>query len=129
MPWWSWLVIWGVLVLAMLAMLGFFAWWIFRKFVKLSESVSGLFELGEGFDVADPQLSPPALAVLANLKDVRAREEQRKAHHAARAWHSRERRWARARAIMRIDASLVRWPGTWYPKSSEKRSKKLSSSH
>jgi hypothetical protein len=129
MPWWSWLVIWGALVLAMLAMLGFFAWWLFRKFLKLNEDVSALFELTEALDVPDPQLAPPALALLANLKDVRSREEQRQAHRADRTWHARERRRARARAIMLVDASRVRWPDTWYLNSSEKRSKKLSSPH
>lgn len=113
MSWWSWLIIWAVLVIALLAMLGFSAWWLFRKFVVLG---SDLADLAGTLAVVQPEETVhvrPELAVLGNLRDIQAREDARRFRRATRRRERHERRLARARRITRVDASRQQWPAEW----------------
>lgn len=114
MPWWSWIAIWGGLVLALVVMLGLFAWWLFRKFLVLVDDVADLAGTTAVLDAGDYEHARPALAVLQQVRDVRDREEQRRAHRAARRHDRHERRMMRARQITSVDASRHPWPTDWY---------------
>jgi hypothetical protein len=118
MPWWSWLLIWGGLLLALVALLAVFAWLLFRKFLVLMDDLGALAEKTAilGMADTDPVLPRHELAVLADYREVRARREQRvrRAVEARRLRHVR--RMARARAITTVDPSTVEWPAAWYDK-------------
>ena len=114
--WWGWLIIWTSLVLALLVMLGLFAWWLFRKFLVLTDDVGALAEKTEILDVEETVLTKPQLAVLADMRDIRSRENARKAHRIERKRLRRETRLARARTITKLDASATQWPENWYGK-------------
>ena len=44
MPWWSWVVIWAVLVLGLLGMLAYFGWSLFRKVMAAAREAGALME-------------------------------------------------------------------------------------
>jgi hypothetical protein len=113
-PWWGWLLIWTGLVLALLVTLGLLLWWLFRKAMRLLDDVDELAGTAEILAVDDVELPRPAIAVLADLRDIRAREEARKAHRARRRSDRYQRRMARARRITSADASARQWPADWY---------------
>ena len=112
--WWGWLLLWAGLVLALLVMLALFAWWLFRKAMRLLDDVSELATTAEILAVDDVELDRPAIAVLADLRDIRAREDARRAHRSRRRNDRHRRRLARARAITSVDASKRQWPADWY---------------
>ena len=112
--WWGWLLLWVGLVLALLVMLVLFAWWLFRKAMKLLDDVAELAGTAEILAVDDVELDRPAIAVLADLRDIRAREDARRAHRARRRSERHARRMDRARRITRVDASKQQWPADWY---------------
>lgn len=114
-PWWGWLLIWVGLVLALLVMLVLFAWWLFRKAMRILDDVGELADTAAVFDgIDDAELPHQAIAVLADIRDIRAREEARKAHRARRRSDRYRRRLERARRITSVDASKLRWPADWY---------------
>ena len=115
-PWWAWTLIWTGLVLALLIMLGFFAWWLFRKFVVLMDDVATLADKSAILEVADPDLVRPQLAVLASIRDIQNRESARTAHRSNRRRLRWEARLARGRRITATDASTMQWPNDWYPR-------------
>lgn len=53
MPWWSWLIIWGVLVVALLALL---VWQGIRLFRKFMAAVQALGELAEKASVLEQRV-------------------------------------------------------------------------
>lgn len=114
--WWGWILIWTGLVLALLVMLGLFAWWLFRKFLTLMDDVATLAETTAVLDADDAELLKPQLAVLAEVRDIRERESARRAHRAERRRLRWERRLERAKRITHEDASRIRWPEHWYGK-------------
>ena len=77
MPWWSWLVIWTVLVLGLLGMLGFFGWWLFRKVVAAGREAAELLAKTEVLSqraeqLREEPLRPAVFADAAELRDARA---------------------------------------------------------
>lgn len=113
--WWGWLLIWTGLVLALLVTLALLLWWLFRKAMTLLDDVGELAEKAEILDVEEvADLPRPAIAVLTEMRDIRAREEARRAHRARRRSDRHQRRMARARRITSVDASARRWPADWY---------------
>lgn len=112
--WWGWIAIWGGLVLALVAMLALFAWWLFRKALRLLDDVGELAGRAEILAIDDAVLDKPTIAVLADLRDIRAREDARRAHRTTRRRDRRENRLARARRITKLDASQQQWPADWY---------------
>ena len=112
--WWGWLLIWSGLVLALLATLALSLWWLFRKAMRLLDDVGELADTAGILDIDEAELPRPAIAVLADLRDIRAREEARKAHRAQRRSERHRRRMARARRITSVDAAKVQWPADWY---------------
>ena len=114
MSWWAWLLIWTGLVLALLAVLALGAWWLFRKSMTVLDDVADLAETTEILGVDEADLPAQTRAVLADLRDIRAREEARKAHRSRRRGDRRRRRLDRARRITTVDASQQQWPADWY---------------
>lgn len=57
MPWWSWLLIWSGLLLALLAVL---VWFAFTLFKKLMRAVNALEELGNQVAGHDLDFAEPA---------------------------------------------------------------------
>lgn len=112
--WWGWLLIWAGLVVALLALLAGFTWWLFRKFLRLLDDVADLADRSTLLDAAEPELVRPQLAVLAEVSAVRAREEARRFHRGERRRLRRASRLERARRITTADASLTGWPERWY---------------
>lgn len=114
MPWWAWIAIWGALVLALVVMLGLLAWWLFRKSLVLLDDVADLASASGVLEVSDAPLPRPVIAVLADVRDIRAREEMRRAHRAQRRRDRHERRMSRARRITSVDVTRHKWPADWY---------------
>lgn len=112
--WWGWIAIWGGLVLGLLVMLGLFAWWLFRKFLVLVDDVAELGGSAAVLDAGEYEHVRPAIAVLAQVADIRRREDARRAHRAHRRRERHERRMARARRITSPAASQRQWPADWY---------------
>jgi hypothetical protein len=65
MPWWSWLLIWSVLVLGLLGMLAWFGYALFRKLMgalkALEELGNQVARLGPAADEAAPYKFRPAV--------------------------------------------------------------------
>jgi hypothetical protein len=111
MVWWGWLLIWGVLVLALLGMLALFAVRLFRKVVRVFESLGDLAGKAEVLDAAEDGRGgePPTIALLQKRSAVVARrdverellEDRRAARHS--------RRMFRARKLIDVDASSRKW--------------------
>ena len=123
--WWGWILIWTGLVLGMLAMLGLFAWWLFRKSLVTLDDLSDLAEKTSILEVDDERVAPAQRAVLLSLREVLAREDARKKHRSERKIARHERRIARAKRISSVDASTVEWPARW----SEPRASRVSGYH
>ena len=111
--WWGWIAIWGGLVVALLVMLGLSAWWLFRKGLRVLDDVADLADTSGILEVDDPALPQQAIAVLADARDIRAREQARRAHRANRRRMLHERRLARARRITSAEAAAQDWPADW----------------
>jgi hypothetical protein len=111
--WWVWPIIWAGLGLALLAMLGLSAWWLFRKFVVLTGDLADLAETLVLLEPDDAELARPRLAVLADIRDIRAREEARRFHRSTRRRERHDGRIARARRITGVDALTQQWPAGW----------------
>ncbi len=113
--WWGWLLIWTALALALVATLGLLTWWLLRKGFRLLDDLGELADTAAVFDgVGEAELPPQAIAGLADIRDIRAREEARTFHRSQRRSERHRRRLERARRITTLDASKVRWPADWY---------------
>lgn len=111
--WWGWLLIWAGLVLGLVATLALFAWWLFRKAMSLLDDAGMLATKVEILEVGDSELPQQTRAVLADLRDVRAREAARRARRSRRRSDRHRRRMQRARRITSADASQQQWPADW----------------
>ena len=71
MPWWSWILIWTVLVLGLLGMLAFFAVTLFRKLMRATDALGTLGDQVSALDLNISELQAPSLrpAIFEN-KDV-----------------------------------------------------------
>jgi len=135
--WWSWLLIWLGLGLALIAMLVLIGILLFRKLMLLFaalETLSGKLEIldrvaasvsdsADEHDTADGQRERvEQLAILAGEDATRQRRDRvREAAHARRdARH--ETRIARGRALLKVDASTHEWfPAASDPKTAKQR--------
>jgi len=119
MPWWSWVLIWVGLVLALVAVLVLGAIWLWRKLMRLADDLGTLADqaavLEQVTDEAPPRSVP---AVLRDIEQVRRERSVRVARRYERKRVRRQRRLERARRITRLDATTVRWPEAWYGDSS-----------
>jgi hypothetical protein len=111
MPWWSWLVIWTCLALALIAVLVVSAWRLFRKAVSVFDELGVLAEMAGLLDAAvtefDEQQSE--LAILQKLSDVQVRRRRLRDASALRRDARHTARVARGCALTRFDANSRRW--------------------
>jgi hypothetical protein len=113
--WWGWILILVGLVLLLVGMLALMAWRLFRKGLRLLDDVGELAaRAGVLAGVDDTVNVRPAIAVLAEMSDIRAREEARAFHRRERRRLRHDRRMARAKRITSVDASRAPWPADWY---------------
>jgi hypothetical protein len=111
MPWWSWIVIWAVLVLVLLGMFALMAFRLFRKGVAVLGELDVLASKmqlleGESDELGRQKERLAILAGVAYTRERRARVreaamERRAARHDARI--------ARGRALTKVDASTREW--------------------
>ena len=114
MTWWGWLLLWSGLVLLLLATVAFLLWWLFRKAMRLLDDLGTLADSAPFREGDDEPLPAQAIAVLADIRDIRAREAARRAHRTQRRSERHRLRMARARRITSVDASTRTWPPNWY---------------
>jgi hypothetical protein len=107
MPWWSWLVIWGVLVLGLLGMLALFAVWLFRKLMAAAADVSDLAQKAEilsrrAEELRDPPFHP---AVFDDVSELRGERELANAERANARQARRDSRVRRGKLLTSADPS------------------------
>jgi flagellar biosynthesis/type III secretory pathway M-ring protein FliF/YscJ len=109
MPWWSWLVIWTVLVLGLLGMLAFFAFWLFRKVVAAGREAGDLLEKTEILSRRAEELAPERFepAVLADAEELREERRERLAARAIARQARRDARVRRGRLLVDVDPETV----------------------
>jgi hypothetical protein len=114
MPWWSWVLIWVALVLAMLGMLAYFGWVLFKKGMVTMEALGVLAGRLEALDAASEKLAPEKPFVPAILRD---RAEVGEAHRVLaelRAERKERRRAARrTRGRLLVTADLRKRTFPW----------------
>jgi len=107
MPWWSWILIWGGLFLAMIAMLALLSWWLFRKAVAVMDELGQLADKADALGRLSEQLAEddPAFraAVLRDRREVAAEHHTRVQERVHRRLTRRENRIARGRMLTRAD--------------------------
>ena len=108
MPWWSWILIWGGLVLALLAMLALLSWWLFRKAVAVMDELGQLADKTEALSrmsatLADEDAVEFVPAVLLERREVLAVSAARAHERAERRRMRRENRLMRGRMLTRAD--------------------------
>ncbi len=101
MPWWSWILLWTCLFLALLGMLAWFGYALFRKAVRTMEALEALASQVAGLDLA-LELSPrPRFrsAVFEETADVLLALELGRAERAHRRQLRRDRLVARGKLL------------------------------
>ena len=111
MPWWSWLVIWTCLVIALIIVLVVAAWRLFRKAVAVFDELGTLAAQTELLDAAGSKFDEQQteIAILQKLSDVQARRRRVREAAAARRDARHGSRLARGRALTRFDANSRQW--------------------
>jgi hypothetical protein len=105
MPWWSWILIWGGLVLALIGMFVFLGWRLFRKATAALRELSRLADktalLSAGADgLTDHSFTP---AVLREHSDVVANHRRVADARASRREARRVKRFTRGRLLTSAD--------------------------
>ena len=109
--WWGWVLIWTGLVLALLGMLAFFAWRLFRSSMSVLDDVVVLTEKTAILDaVAQADDPRPLNAVLEDHEVVRSRTRARMQRRADRRHSRRQARIQRAKMITTARIDLKEWP-------------------
>lgn len=107
MPWWSWIVIWGVLVLLALGLLAWHAYRLFRKFLGTLEALGDLAdqvsELGANVEALHPERTVPA--IFANRDALSAARQARRAERAHQRQARRDRLIRQGKLLQRAPLS------------------------
>jgi hypothetical protein len=110
MPWWSWILIWAGLCLLLTAMLAMFALLLFRKVVAVFAALEALAALAgllrDSGELLDDQRE--RLSIL-DLVAIRRRRDQVREQALVRRQDRHDRRIARAKALIAVDASQQEW--------------------
>lgn len=112
--WWGWVLIWGGLVLALVATLALVGWRLVRRFLAV---VSDFFALTEKVAILDgvlPEANDRSLnAVLEESAVVRRQFDARMLHRANRKLARRQARIQRAKMITTAVVDPKEWPHVW----------------
>lgn len=116
MPWWSWVVIWVVLALALVAMFALMGIRLFRKGVAVFdelEILAGTLEiLDEASDsLDDARVQREQLALLVGTEETRRRRAAVRSAALDRRDARHDARIDRGRRITSVDASTRGWFG------------------
>ncbi|GAB3578284.1 hypothetical protein GCM10027406_14210 [Leifsonia lichenia] len=105
MPWWSWVVIWVVLVLGLLGMLAYFAVQLFRKLMAAGREASALIAKTDVLSRRVDDLNEAAFhpAALADVSVLRAEREQTRADKAVARQLRRDARVRRGKLLVNAD--------------------------
>lgn len=111
MPWWSWIVIWTCLVLALIAVLVVSGWRLFRKAVAVFDELGALGGKMELLDAAITEFDEKQaeFALLQRYSDVQAQRRRVRDESLARREARRAARLDRGRALTHFDANSRRW--------------------
>lgn len=112
MPWWSWVIIWTVLVLLLLAMLAWFAVVLFKKLVA---TMHALGELGDQLAALDVRLDdlggePFRPAIWADRTELAVDIERRRHQRMRRRQERRDARVARGKLIRQAPLNQRTFP-------------------
>jgi hypothetical protein len=111
--WWGWLLIWAGLVLALLGVLTYLAFRLFRQAIALIHDLSTLADKMTALDIDGAAPSAPHRAVLAEMSEIRAHYDSQQRRRAELKNERHERRIARAKRIITHDAHTTQWPESW----------------
>ena len=105
MPWWSWLVIWTVLVLGLLGMLAYFAWSLFRKVMAAAREASALLEKTDTLTrrVEDVREAPFHPSVFADATQLSAERTQARAERVSAKQARRDARVRRGKLLVKAN--------------------------
>jgi hypothetical protein len=108
MPWWSWLLIWFALGLALIGMFVFFAVRLFRKAMAVFHELEALAARFDVLSTAAERLDEhrTQLAVLAKHWDVSADRDRVREASLRRRDERHDARIARAKALTKADAPV-----------------------
>jgi hypothetical protein len=111
MPWWSWVAIWGGLVVVLVVMLVLLGMMLFRKLMAVFTALGVLADRTELLQRAGEILDEQhrELALLVGLAETRRRREEVRARSRVRRDARHDARLVRARSIIAVDASSRRW--------------------
>ncbi len=106
------MLIWGVLVLALLGMLAFFGWWLFRKGMAAMTALGDLAGKLELLDAASEDVSPYHFtpSVLRDQAEVHEAHRLLAELRAERKRERRERRLARGKLLVTADLRKRTFP-------------------
>ena len=107
MPWWSWVLIWTVLVLLLLGVLALNGWILFRKAMTAARALGELLEKtslleAAGEELRDERFTP---SVLRPIDEVRREHAVRSSERAERRERRRELRLQRGRLLTSAEAT------------------------
>lgn len=107
MPWWSWIVIWVGLVVAMLAMFVLLGWWLVKKGVLILKELDDLMAKAEAISANAEELraEPTVNALLRDYDDVVAEQHKQRADRATRKDMHRRERIRRGKLLIRFTPS------------------------
>lgn len=105
MPWWSWVVIWAVLVLGLFGMLAFFAWWLFRKVMAAASEASALMQKADilGERSADMRYAEFHSAIFVSPDELHTQREQARADRQVARQARRDQRVRRGKILISAD--------------------------
>lgn len=105
MPWWSWVVIWAVLVLGLLGMLAYFGWSLFRKVMAAAKEAGALLEKTEILSQrsGDMRYAEFHSAIFADPDTLRAEREQAIADRQVARQARRDQRVRRGKILVKAD--------------------------
>jgi len=109
MPWWSWVVIWGGLVLALLAMLVLFAIWLFRKAMTTAAALEDLAAKTELLSDRADELRPEPMpsSVFDGTTGPAQRVAERRERRAEARQRRRDSRIRQARLLAKADPARL----------------------
>jgi hypothetical protein len=112
MPWWSWVLIWVLLVVALLGMLALFGRMLFRKAMTAFDALGELSSRLELLDAASEAVAPEHFtnAILRDRAEVRQAHRVLAQLRADRKRLRRERRLVRGKLLVTADLRKRTFP-------------------
>jgi hypothetical protein len=112
MPWWSWVIIWSVLVLALLGELAYLGYRLFKKAMRAADAFSTLLDRASELDERNKQFEDVKFtpAVLRKYRVVSGERHELVTLSDARKAERREKRLARGKMLITADLRQRTYP-------------------